>query len=119
MKPQALRDLPFHGVGFELPFDHDGKPELVDVIKDCDLVEIIPEGFFHGKRSRLLKTLADLGTPVVVHSGGLSRGTAARSRQEPSDRPRRILDSVNAIWFSDHVCMTRAGGADIGQLTTL
>jgi len=82
-------------------------------------VEIIPEGFFHGKRAPLLKELARRAIPVVVHSVELSLGSDEPMRYGYIDQILEIASKINCIALSDHVCMTRSGGIDIGQLTTI
>ncbi len=113
------QDRPYYGAGFEFPHEFDQDPDLSLALEDAEIVEIIPEGFFHGKRSELLKRLGDSGVPVLVHSVELSLGTDEPLRPRHLDNIMRVMDQVNSVFLSDHVCMTRAGGVDIGQLTTL
>ncbi len=110
---------PHYGAGIEFPHDFDGEAERTEALRQLRLVEIIPEGFFHGKRSELLRSLALSGVPVVVHSIDMSLGTDGPFRQDHMDAIRGVIDAVNCVFFSDHICMTRAGGIEIGQLTTL
>ena len=105
--------------GFEMPTELDDEPELLQSLAGLELVEIIPEGFFAGRRAGLLAALGRAGTPVVVHSIEMSLGTDEPFPQEHFDRIRRVIDAVNCVCYSDHLCMTRAGGREIGQLTTL
>lgn len=109
--------LPFYGAGPE--YCSALREEIVDHLPALEVFELIPENFFWGRHQWFLKELAKAGTPVIIHGIELSVGTDAPFKQDHFDQMRRVGDQVNMIAMSDHICMTEAGGTDVGQLTTL
>jgi hypothetical protein len=112
-------DLPVFGVGLECPRDIEDKDGTDQVINELDILQLIPENFFFGKRPEFLKAVGSAGIPVILHSIDMSLGTDEGFRQAHFDRIKTVMDSVNCVAFSDHLCMIRADGVEIGQLTTL
>ena len=83
-------------------------------------VEIAPENYLGvgGRRRRLLDEAAQRW-PVVCH--GLCGDLAGRA---PLNLPmleelREFLRSLNARWYSDHLCLTHIGGAEVHDLLPL
>ena len=118
MQPKGL-PIPEYGAGLECPADIEKKGGADLVIQQMSILELIPEGFFHGKRAMFLNKVGASGIPVIGHSVELSLGTAGGFRQSHFDMVRRVLDKFNCVVYSDHLCFTTADGIEIGQLTTL
>ena len=57
--------------------------------------------------------------PVIPHGLGLSIGTAGPIDKEYLDQIKRVSDLTRSPYYSDHLCMTRAAGIDLGQLAPL
>ncbi|MEZ4296394.1 MAG: DUF692 domain-containing protein [Polyangiaceae bacterium] len=93
--------------------------EILDRLSEVDCVELIPENFFFGRRRSFLKRLAASGKPVLIHGVELSLGTAEPLKEDHLDRILEVAGEVNTVEVSDHLCMTEAGGVEIGQLTPL
>ncbi len=106
-----------YGVGVE--WSESIEDEILANLDRIACVELIPENFFGGRRQHFLKRLGATGKPVMVHGVELSIGTDEPLKSAHLDEMLRICDSVNAIDVSDHLCMTEAGGVEIGQLTPL
>ena len=110
---------PHWGVGVEFPSELTDQDGIETFLSGLGNAEIIPEGFFHGRRSDFIKRLANKGTPVVGHTIELSIGSAEPLKRAHLDHVIRVLSEVNTVVYSDHLCMTDVGGVEIGQLTTL
>jgi uncharacterized protein (UPF0276 family) len=93
--------------------------EILAALDEVDCVELIPENFFGGRRSHFLRRLGATGKPVMLHGVELSIGTAGPLKQAHLDEILRVADQVNTIDLSDHLCLTEAGGVEVGQLTPL
>jgi len=105
------------GLGFRL--------KLAEALLDAehtnaDFVEVSPENYLvcGGKRARLLDA-ARARFPVVSH--GLCGDFAGAA---PLDRPfldelRAFLVENGARWYSDHLCLTHAAGAELHDLLPL
>ena len=95
-------------------------PALLAHRDRVDFVEIIGEHFFDATREgrRRLSVIADR-FPVVVHTIGLSLGSAAPPPARYVDALARLVADTSAAWFGDHLCYTRAGGVDVGHLAPL
>ena len=113
-----MRVLEKYGTGLECAFELVDEGTLDEVLKQLDIVEIIPEGFLSGERQWFLERLAKAGTPVIGHSVELSIGSTDFHLGH-LQKVTAVLDQVNTVAMSDHLCFTRQGGINIGQLTTL
>ena len=111
--------IPVYGAGLECPVDIEKQGGTAQVIREVSILELIPEGFFNGKRAEFLAAVSRSGIPVIGHSVELSIGTASGFRQTHFDQVRAMLDQVNCVIYSDHLCMTEVDGIELGQLTTL
>jgi len=107
--------LPFLGAGLGLRDEL--APALVPHRDRIDFIEVIGEHFFDPTREarRRLSVLADR-FPVVVHTIGLSLGSAEPPDTAYLDAVARVVRDTGAAWWSDHVSYTRAGGVDVGHL---
>jgi uncharacterized protein len=105
------------GVGLEYT------PELEEALQSDfsqhEVMEIIPENFFQGKRRGFLSALGRSGLPVVIHGVDLSLGSADRFKTRHLEELLRVAEQVNSVVLSEHLSMTEAGGVEIGQLCPL
>jgi uncharacterized protein (UPF0276 family) len=110
--------LPRLGVGLGLR--PEVAPHLVAHRDRIDFLEIIAEHFFDPTRDAR-RQLAALGRffPLVPHSIGLSLGSVEPPPDAYVARLARLVREVDAPWFSDHICYTRAGDVDVGHLAPL
>jgi uncharacterized protein len=85
-----------------------------------DFLEIIAEHYVEPTRDarRELATLARF-FPIVPHAIGLSLGSVEPPPAAYVRGLARLVREVDAPWFSDHICYTRAGGLDIGHLAPM
>jgi hypothetical protein len=83
-------------------------------------LEVMPEHVLEGRaeaRARLLK-LAER-KPVVTHSVSVSVGTADGPDKAFLPKMRKVSEHLDAPWTSDHLCFTKVGDRNIGQLTPI
>lgn len=108
---------PSIGLGFRLPLADEllGRPR-----SEADFIEIAPENYLGvgGKRARLLHAAAERW-PVFCHGlcGDLA-GSAPLDDAEVEEL-RQFLRRVGAPFYSDHLCLTRAGGIPLHDLLPL
>ncbi len=110
---------PRYGVGLECSLELACRDDVDSLFTEIGAIEIIPESFFFGKRQDFIKRLGDSQAPVIGHCVELSLGTDEPLDADHLERTKKVLDQMNVVIFSDHLCMTRASGIEIGQLTTL
>jgi hypothetical protein len=115
----TIATSPRWGVGVEFPLELTEQEGLEEFLDRLGNAEFIAEGFFNGRRADFIKKLAAKGTPVVGHSIELSIGSAEPLKRGHLDSIIAVLNEVNTVIYSDHLCMTDVGGVEIGQLTTL
>ena len=113
-----MKKLKFQGTGIESASELIDDGILNDHVSQMEVVEIIPECFFDGRRQSYLDLLAKHQIPVIGHGVELSVGSTDFN-QSHLDKTKKVLSQVNTVAFSDHLCFTRNGGINIGQLTTL
>ncbi len=107
------------GVGLELPFEIANTEGVDDLISQLPLIELIPESFFFGKKASFLETLQRSNVPVVIHSVEMSVGSVGEFHQSHLDKIKDVMNQVNTVFYSDHLCFTKYNGIEMGQLTTL
>jgi uncharacterized protein (UPF0276 family) len=85
-----------------------------------DWLEVITEHYlFATAQGR--QQLAELraGFRLVPHGIEMSIGTPGEVDEEYLDALAGLVEEVDAPYFSDHLCFTRAGGISLGSLTPL
>jgi hypothetical protein len=90
--------------------------EIYAAHDQLDFVEVLADHFFTHPDE--LKKIAEVFT-VIPHGVGLSIGTAGPVDQEYLAAARRVSDVSDAPYYTDHVCMTRVPGIDLGHLAPL
>ncbi len=110
---------PTYGFGLECSSELAGRDDCDKLFDKLSSIELIPESYFFGKRAEFIRRVGESQIPVIGHAVELSLGTDEPLDRQHLDETKRVLDQVNCVIFSDHLCMTRASGIEIGQLTTL
>lgn len=113
------KNHPKYGFGLECSSELAMREDVDKLFEEVACLELIPESFFFGKRADFIKRLGNSGKPVIGHCVELSLGTDEPLDKAHLENTKKVLDQVNTVIFSDHLCMTRASGVEIGQLTTL
>jgi uncharacterized protein len=111
-------EIPALGVG--IGWRHEIREEILANREHIDFVEIISEHYINVAPEKLasMSTLAAT-VPVIPHGIDLSIGTDTPVEEPYLEGLARLVDLVDAPWYSDHLCFTRVPGYSIGQLTPL
>jgi uncharacterized protein len=110
--------LPFLGAGLGYrrsiaPFFERHRAQLA-------FVEVMPEHLLDANPAQRRDFLSSTrGFPVVTHSVSLSVGTATGPDQAHLEAVAKINRRYRAPWTSDHLCFTKTGTQEIGQLTPI
>ncbi len=114
-----VKNQPKYGFGLECSGELARREDVDLLFKEVSSIEIIPESYFFNKHSEFIRRLGNSQVPVIGHCVDLSLGTDEPLDKKHLEQTKEVLGQVNCVIFSDHLCMTRASGIDIGQLTTL
>ena len=104
------------GLGFRRPLAR----EILAHAREIDFLEIISEHYLNptGFEARELRELGRRFR-LIPHGLSLSPGTAEPVREDYVRAVGRLVDRVQAPWWSDHLAMTRLGRIDIGHLAPI
>ena len=123
-KQHGVPDLGI-GIGFRAPhraaiLESPELPENAAGLAAIDWFEVISENYL-GDGGRPLATLDRLSTnyPVIPHGVSLNLGGTDRLNTDHLRRLRRLVDRLDAPWFSDHLCFTAAHGVEVHDLLPL
>ncbi len=123
-KQHGVPDLGI-GIGFRAPhraaiLESPELPENAAGLAAVDWFEVISENYL-GDGGRPLATLDRLSTnyPVIPHGVSLNLGGTDRLNTDHLRRLRRLVDRLDAPWFSDHLCFTAAHGVEVHDLLPL
>jgi len=114
----AKKDLPVLGVGLGLR-----KELAADTIQNADKIdwlEIVPENYMNlggAARTRLEKVAECF--PLVSHGVNLSLGSTDPLNQDYLLSLKKLVDQVDAPWWSDHLCFTSFAGVYMHDLMPL
>ncbi|MBL4828017.1 MAG: DUF692 domain-containing protein [Spongiibacteraceae bacterium] len=109
-----------HFLGFGLGVRTDHFQELLDRENCVDWLEIISENFMvaGGKPKYYLHALRER-YPMVMHGVSLSLGSAEPLNIAYLNQLKSLVNEVNPIWFSDHLCWTRTNSINSHDLLPL
>lgn len=115
-RAHTLASIPFQGSG--LGYRNELKEAIWNHRADIDCLEVITDRYIeHPHLALELEELCD-AFRVIPHGIGLSIGSPEVDR-EYVRAVRRICDLTKASFYSEHLCMTRAPGIDLGHLAPL
>jgi hypothetical protein len=112
-----VKDIPYIGAG--MGYRRDLRDGTLAAGGELGLLEIVTEHFI--QRPRQLDELAELVQQfaIVLHSLNLSVGSATPIDYDYLRSVRRILEVSKAPYQSDHLCMSRMPGINMGHLTPI
>lgn len=85
-----------------------------------DWVEIIPENYMDlGGKARERLAAASSRFPIVPHGINLSIGSADELNKDYLKSLSKLLDKIDAPWWSDHLCFTSVDGVYMQDLLPL
>jgi uncharacterized protein (UPF0276 family) len=114
----TLAAIPYLGSG--MGFRRNMKQEIFDSRESIDFVEIITDQYADGdpRRMQELEEVCEV-FQVIPHGIGLSIGSATPLSSDYLRAIKRISDLTKSPYYSEHLCMTRAPGINIGHLSPL
>jgi uncharacterized protein (UPF0276 family) len=113
-----LSDLPYLGSG--LGHRREIQQQIWEHRGRIDWLEVITEHYLYASvqgRQRLAELSAEF--PIVPHGIEMSIGTPGEVDENYLDALAELVAEIDAPYFSDHLCFTRAGGVSLGSLTPL
>ena len=114
----AKKRLPNLGIGLGLR--RELANETFDNANMIDWLELVPENYMGlggAARQRLEKVASRF--PLVSHGINLSLGSTDDLNEEYLASLKKLLDRVDAPWFSDHLCFTSVDGVYLHDLLPL
>jgi uncharacterized protein len=114
----AKKHLPNLGIGLGLR--RELANETFDNASKIDWLELVPENYMGlggAARQRLEKVASRF--PLVSHGVNLSLGSTDDLNAEYLAALKKLLDQVDAPWFSDHLCFTSVDGVYLHDLLPL
>lgn len=115
----ALRlPLPFSGYGLGLRKEH--YKDFLETRVPVDFVEVISENFMveGGQPRHILRQVRERH-PVVLHGVSMSIGSADGLKREYLLRLKALVDEIEPLFVSDHLCWTRIDGFNSHDLLPL
>jgi len=113
----AIAKIPVQGVG--IGYRREIAEQIFAAADKLDLVEIITEQFFDPITSDAELARLCASFKVLPHGVGLSIGSPILADQSYLRSVKRVVDQTAAPFYSEHLCMTRAPGIDLGHLAPL
>ena len=109
---------PFGGFGLGLRKPH--YAEFLEGKVPVDFVEVISENFMvdGGQPRRILREVRER-YPVALHGVSMSIGSADGLDDDYLTRLRALVDEIEPLFVSDHLCWTRIGGFNSHDLLPL
>lgn len=109
---------PFRGFGLGLRRPHYAR--FIDSAVPVDFVEIISENYMvDGGKPLAVLDAVRAKHPVAMHGVSLSVGSAQGLDAEYLDRLKRLVERVDPLWVSDHLCWTRTSAHNSHDLLPL
>ena len=108
-------ELPVLGIGLGLR--RELETETLENQDRIDWLEIVPENYMDiggSARTRLQAALDEF--PIVTHGVNLSIGSCDELNKEYLASLKRLLDFIDAPWFTDHLCFTSQDGVYMHDL---
>jgi len=116
--PDNQSSRPYLGYGLGLRTEY--YDTILEQQPNVDWLEIISENYMvdGGKALHYLDRFREL-YPIVMHGVSLSIGSADPLNQDYLRRLKALVDRINPVWLSDHLCWTGQGGHNVHDLLPL
>jgi uncharacterized protein (UPF0276 family) len=112
------KNLPVLGVGLGLR--RELAHETFNNADKIDWLELVPENYMDlGGMARERLEQANSAFPLVTHGVNLSIGSTDPLSETYLKSLKKLLDTIDAPWFSDHLCFTSIGGHYLHDLLPL
>jgi len=111
-------NVPYLGFGIGLRTPH--YKDLLENKPNADWLELISENFMlEGGRSLYMLDQFKERYRLIPHGVSLSIGASDPIDWDYLRRLKKLIQSINAPWFSDHLCWSQQGGAHMHNLLPL
>lgn len=109
---------PYLGYGLGLRTEY--YDTILEQQPNVDWLEIISENYMvdGGKALHYLDRFRER-YPIVMHGVSLSIGSTDPLNQDYLRRLKALVDRINPVWLSDHLCWTGQGGHNVHDLLPL
>lgn len=114
---EAVARLPYLGSG--LGYRREFADALLADGSCVDFVEILTDQFIENDADLDEVRRVCARFPAVPHGVGLSVGSATGLDRAYLAKIKKVSDVTGSSYYSEHLCMTRAPGIDIGHLSPL
>lgn len=115
---KTKNDLPSLGIGLGLR--RELVAETFEHGDEVDWLEIIPENYMEiGGTARERLDVAHSRFPLVTHGINLSIGSTDELNMQYLSALKKLLDKIDAPWWSDHLCFTSCDGVYMQDLLPL
>ncbi len=109
--------VPFLGSGFG--YRREISAEIFQHADQIDFVEVIADQYMYGVSSlRFLQRLRETFI-VIPHGVGLSIASPGPLEESYADLACNVSDACDSPYYSDHLCMTKVPGIDLGHLAPM
>lgn len=109
---------PYSGYGLGLRKEH--YQDFLETRVPVDFVEVISENYMvEGGQPRHILRQARERHPVVLHGVSMSIGSADGLRDDYLSRLKSLVDEIDPLFVSDHLCWTRIDGFNSHDLLPL
>lgn len=117
MTPSQLAHIPYYGSG--MGYRKQIKDKIIEAKEHIDCLEILTDQFIQSPQriSELAEMLEHF--PIIAHGVSLSIGSATPPEKAYLDSIKHICEIVDSPYYSEHLCMTRSPGIDLGHLSPL
>lgn len=113
----GIAAIPYLGSG--LGFRDELAEQTLAARQQIDFVEIVTERYSESPATLdELRQIVDI-YPVIPHGLGLSIGSAGPVDAGYLAQIKRVSDVTGSPYYSDHLCMTRVPGLDLGMLAPM
>ncbi len=111
-----VKAIPYLGSG--LGYRRELKQEILAAREEIDFLEVLTDQFQPSWMIEELEQICEI-FPVIPHGIGLSVGSMIPLDKGYLRAIKRISDITGSPYYSEHLCVTRAPGIDIGHLSPL
>ncbi|MFK7824297.1 MAG: DUF692 domain-containing protein [Oligoflexales bacterium] len=102
-------------LGIGLSYIPDLRAELLAHLDEIDFFEFYSESFFYPNFDPIQKKII-AEKPMVMHGLDMSLGEIVPANQKHQSQLAKAVKNYQPKWFSDHLCMTKSSGEEVGHL---
>lgn len=116
----AMQSSLFPRLGVGLGYRDVYQSDIFQKRSSIDFLELVADHFFEPTHNRQRqKEILRSHFPLIPHGLALSLGSADGLDEAYLALIAKLVNELDPPWWSEHIAFTRAGGIDIGHLTSL